>query len=261
MLLAEQIDESIVIPIVYASEARYIGASPGCQAASSAASSALSSSASAAGPAASMAPSDATHQWTVSVRSGCVGGDNILPLFFEKISFYLHESFQPPRREFTRPPYAVAESGWGEFDIAIELICRDRARTRIEVTHPLRLYPPTINAVSLPPSARPVVYETCDRIVFYKTDIKFPAGFDWESLRKNAALLAPSEHFLQAEFETFAKVSYFSRRVDRLLAAARTQYLELSDQYEQLKRLQQEHAAQKKQQLLPPPKDRHRMRD
>ena len=59
-----------------------------------------------------------SHEWTVFVR----GQNNIdLQEVVESVTFQLHPSFAEPKRVLTEPPYEVTETGWGEFEIGIEI--------------------------------------------------------------------------------------------------------------------------------------------
>lgn len=59
-----------------------------------------------------------SHRWTVHVRGA---NDENLSWLIEKVVFHLHDSFTEPSRELFKQPYEVTETGWGEFDIAVEI--------------------------------------------------------------------------------------------------------------------------------------------
>ena len=59
-----------------------------------------------------------SHRWTVHVRGA---NDENLGWLVEKVVFHLHDSFTVPSRELFQQPYEVTETGWGEFDIAVEI--------------------------------------------------------------------------------------------------------------------------------------------
>ncbi|RMD45019.1 hypothetical protein DV735_g30, partial [Chaetothyriales sp. CBS 134920] len=55
---------------------------------------------------------------------------------FDKVTYILHESFgEKMRQEFTKPPFRVAEDGWGEFELGIEL--HDAAGKSHSLSHDL----------------------------------------------------------------------------------------------------------------------------
>ena len=62
------------------------------------------------------------------------------------------------------PPFEVTESGWGEFEINVQIYIHDCNEKPIEVSHILKLYPDgdqqQLNA------SKPVVSERYDEIVF-----------------------------------------------------------------------------------------------
>ena len=137
-------------------------------------------------------PTEHTHKWSIYVRHA---DDKDLSYIVSKVEFYLHPSFTNAIRgqspswsggmcasaalirtqqittdnspcvlssaEFTAPPFAVSETGWGEFDVTIKLYLRDPALEPITVTHKLALYPPTGQY-----NEKPVLSERYDEIVF-----------------------------------------------------------------------------------------------
>jgi YEATS domain-containing protein 1/3 len=64
-----------------------------------------------------------THDWTILVR-GEEGQD--IRHFVEKVIFFLHESFAKPKRVIKEPPYQVSESGYGSFNLPIEVHFRNK---------------------------------------------------------------------------------------------------------------------------------------
>lgn len=106
------------------------------------------------------ADESATHRWTLYVR-GPNGED--ISYFVSKVVFFLHESFAQSVRSVTNPPFEVTESGWGEFDARIRIFFKDARENPVEITHPLKLYPPG----NTPPVVkRPVIHEFYDEVVF-----------------------------------------------------------------------------------------------
>jgi hypothetical protein len=65
--------------------------------------------------------------------------------------------------ELATQPFAVSESGWGEFEVGITVFLLDKAADPIHVVHRLKLYPPP---GIQPCMEKPVVDEVYDEIVF-----------------------------------------------------------------------------------------------
>lgn len=102
-----------------------------------------------------------SHKWACYVRGA---GDEDLSIFIKKITFQLHSSFSNPCRVFERPPYEVHETGWGEFEILIQIYFHDPREKKIDIYHLLQLYPKTPGA-SLS-TKKPVISEHYDEIIF-----------------------------------------------------------------------------------------------
>jgi YEATS domain-containing protein 4 len=66
------------------------------------------------------------------------------------------------------PPYEVNETGWGEFEVIIELVFRDSKIKPVKLFHLLKLYPldalPSEQTLQL--DAPPVLYERYDELLF-----------------------------------------------------------------------------------------------
>ena len=89
-------------------------------------------------------PEGFTHDWTVFVR-GSEGND--ISHFVEKVIFHLHESFHKPKRAIKDPPYKLDESGYGSFELKIEVCFKTKDEPRrVHFTYdlflPLSGYPP-----------------------------------------------------------------------------------------------------------------------
>jgi len=104
-----------------------------------------------------------SHEWTVHVRSA--NGDEDAGLWIKRVVFQLHPTLQPPTRVIDSPPFEVTESGWGEFEIHMQIYVHDCNEKPIEVSHILKLYPDGDQSQQLNPS-KPVVAERYDEIVF-----------------------------------------------------------------------------------------------
>ncbi|KRT81064.1 hypothetical protein AMK59_5923 [Oryctes borbonicus] len=89
-------------------------------------------------------PEGFTHDWEVFVR----GYDSAeIHYYIEKVVFYLHETFQKPKRVVKEPPYSVKESGYAGFNLPIEIYLRNKDEPKkIKFNYDLHLQPngPTI---------------------------------------------------------------------------------------------------------------------
>ncbi|KAL1529731.1 hypothetical protein AB1Y20_000667 [Prymnesium parvum] len=106
-----------------------------------------------------------SHEWTVYVR--LINPDEDPSLFIKRVVFHLHPTLQPPTRVVETAPFMVAEQGWGEFEIHLQIYFHDSNDKPLELSHMLKLYP---EADSVQPGAaaanRPVVSERYDEFVF-----------------------------------------------------------------------------------------------
>ena len=87
----------------------------------------------------------------------------IKPLSFSSLHFYSSPL------EVTAPPYHVCETGWGGFDIAIDIQFRDPALPTLRLMHYLKLYSDGAGPHTAPSSSgadKPVVSEQFDELVF-----------------------------------------------------------------------------------------------
>lgn len=110
-----------------------------------------------------------THRWHVYLRAlDTLALD--LSHFIDHVEFVLHESFRPPSRIVSTPPYELVEHGWGEFDILVRVHFRCSVERPVEFYHPLKLFPAAPPGAPPGPPAEPtrtpVVAEFYDEIVF-----------------------------------------------------------------------------------------------
>ena len=131
------------------------------------------------------------YNWTVYIR-GMDRED--LSYFIRKVTFLLHDSFEPPLRGRNienrynyigvnmvnerknavceMAPFEVHESGWGEFSIGITVYFHDITIKPVEFFHHLKLFSdPSI--VSGGGIRRPVVAENYDEFVFFDVNEEF----------------------------------------------------------------------------------------
>lgn len=102
-----------------------------------------------------------SHKWACFVAG--VNSEDI-STFVKKVVFQLHPSFTNSSRVFDRPPYEVHESGWGEFEIMIQIHFHDSREKRIDIFHMLQLYPkqPGVSQST----KKPVINDQYDEIIF-----------------------------------------------------------------------------------------------
>ena len=103
---------------------------------------------------------EATHKWCVYVRG--IHNENISN-FIKSVKFTLHDTFQNNIRTITKWPFELYETGWGEFDIKIQIQLIDETVKPIDLVHSLKFYHPPHSSGS---SKRPVVSENYDEIIF-----------------------------------------------------------------------------------------------
>lgn len=78
-----------------------------------------------------------THDWEVFVR-GCDDAD--IHYYVEKVVFYLHETFEKPKRIIKEPPFLLKESGYAGFQLLIDIYLRNRDHPKkISFTYDLEL--------------------------------------------------------------------------------------------------------------------------
>lgn len=100
-----------------------------------------------------------THKWTVYVRG--IQNEDLSP-YIRRVTFNLHQSFEKPKRVIEKPPFAVTETGWGEFEIQIQIMLTTPSEKTFELFHFLRLF----HQEDSPLSKKPVVSEHYDEIIF-----------------------------------------------------------------------------------------------
>ena len=103
---------------------------------------------------------EATHKWCVYVRG--VHNENISN-FIKSVKFTLHDTFQNNIRIINKWPFELYETGWGEFDIKIQIQLIDETVKPIDLVHSLKFYHQPHSSGS---SKRPVVSENYDEIIF-----------------------------------------------------------------------------------------------
>ena len=112
------------------------------------------------------ATDQATHSWTVYTRSP---REEDMSAAVKKVTFKLHQSFANPNVDVKAAPFELQESGWGEFDLLIELHFHDDVQEGpVELLHSLRLG----LDVHGNPQRRPYVHEAYVELVFWEPTVE-----------------------------------------------------------------------------------------
>ena len=129
-----------------------------------------------------------SHEWTVYVR----GQNNAdLSRVIESVTFQLHPSFAEPKRVLTEPPYEVTETGWGEFEIGIEIKFRPEVGEEKEkLMTNLKLFPDADEVAKSGPQTtkKPLVVENREELIFHKPRKSF-----WEKVVKKSKRVLEEE--------------------------------------------------------------------
>ncbi|WWC91675.1 uncharacterized protein L201_006621 [Kwoniella dendrophila CBS 6074] len=107
------------------------------------------------------APAGHTHRWTVFLTSAATppprrsesgeiikddidwlpGGADDLSYLIKKVTFKLHDTYPSPNRAFDKPPFAVTETGWGEFVVQIRIqFIPESSEKPLTLNHPIKLH-------------------------------------------------------------------------------------------------------------------------
>ncbi|WWC71993.1 uncharacterized protein I206_105952 [Kwoniella pini CBS 10737] len=107
------------------------------------------------------APPGHTHRWTVFFTSATSpppdrlpsgelvkesidylpGGADDLSYLIKKVTFKLHDTYSSPNRAFDKPPFAVTETGWGEFVVQIRIqFIPESSEKPLTLNHPIKLH-------------------------------------------------------------------------------------------------------------------------
>ncbi|ODQ50628.1 subunit of both the NuA4 histone H4 acetyltransferase complex and the SWR1 complex [Saitoella complicata NRRL Y-17804] len=126
---------------------------------------------------------DHTHEWTISVQG--VNGEDI-SYFVKKVMFKLHDTYANSMRTVESPPFAVTETGWGEFDIAIKVFFVPDPSAAVategkplQVYHHLKLHPYGPDAERIKAEGLPVSSWSYDEVIFNE-----PTEAMWDVLKQ-----------------------------------------------------------------------------
>ncbi|TGZ80560.1 SAS complex, SAS5 subunit/transcription initiation factor IID, subunit 14 [Ascodesmis nigricans] len=61
------------------------------------------------------------REWSIRIYLIGPNGEDLPANVFDKVTYELHPTFGNPTRVLKKPPFLLAEQGWGEFDIPIHL--------------------------------------------------------------------------------------------------------------------------------------------
>lgn len=109
----------------------------------------------------------ATHKWCLYVRGN---NNEDLSYLIKEVTFTLHNSFKNHIRVINKHPFKVYESGWGEFDVKIQIALKDPNFRVIEFVHFLKLHP---NSNQVSSSKKPVINENYEEIVIVNPRLEF----------------------------------------------------------------------------------------
>lgn len=109
----------------------------------------------------------ATHKWCLYVRGN---NNENLSYLIKEVSFTLHNSFKNHVRVINKHPFRVYESGWGEFDVKVQITLKDPNFRAIEFVHFLKLHP---NSNQISSSKKPVINENYEEIVIVNPRLEF----------------------------------------------------------------------------------------
>ena len=168
-----------------------------------------------------------SHEWTVYVR----GQNNVdLSRVIESVTFQLHPSFAEPKRVLTEPPYEVTETGWGEFEIGIEIKFRPEVGEEKEkLMANLKLFPDADEVAKSGPQTtkKPLVVENREELIFHKPRKSF-----WEKVVKKSKRVLEEEEGEKDEDET-NNINNNDRKKQKKVAFAYDEY-EAKSKYEAL---------------------------
>lgn len=159
----------------------------------------------------------ASHKWTVYLRSAT---SEDLSHVISKVVFILHNSFQVPTRDVLQPPFQVSETGWGEFDIIVQIHFADDAEEKpVELTQSLKLY--SENEPQPTSTKKAVINELYEEIVFHQ-----PSKAFYERVKAHIPRPAPTSsldpHFLKySDLEEVERIQAAQVKVDEMTASLR----------------------------------------
>lgn len=117
----------------------------------------------------------ASHKWCVFVRGN---NNEDITSVVKEVAFTLHSSFTNPVRRLTTSPFEIYESGWGEFEIKIQITLHDPSLRVLEFSHALKLYPFLSHQTQS--TKKPVMSESYDEIIIINPKVEYFPNIDDE---------------------------------------------------------------------------------
>jgi YEATS domain-containing protein 4 len=152
-----------------------------------------------------------THKWKVFVQ-GFNGRD--ISHYISHVVFRLHNSFEQPLRRIDNFPWEVNETGWGEFEVAIELHLKDPTLQSITLLHLLKLYPSTTSTTAEINLSHPVISEKFEELVFIQPltptmakALQFESEGNFFSVKSNY-----DDKFLESQLNSLASARDFIKK-------------------------------------------------
>ncbi|KAL4932867.1 YEATS domain-containing protein YAF9 [Aspergillus undulatus] len=107
---------------------------------------------------------DHTHSWRVYVKG--VNNEDI-SYWVKKVQFKLHETYPQNIRTVEHPPFEVAETGWGEFEIQIKVYFVPESMEKPQTLwHSLKLHPYGPDAEGKKERREVVISQNYEEVVF-----------------------------------------------------------------------------------------------
>ncbi|RZF49143.1 hypothetical protein LSTR_LSTR008429 [Laodelphax striatellus] len=104
-----------------------------------------------------------THEWTVYLKPYL---NEDISKYVRKVHFKLHDSYSTPNRIITKPPFEVAETGWGEFEISIKIYFYDPNERPVNLYHILKLFQGSEVANAATLGKHTIVSEFYEELIF-----------------------------------------------------------------------------------------------
>eukprot|EP00003_Mantamonas_plastica_P014092 TRINITY_DN2447_c0_g1_i1.p1 TRINITY_DN2447_c0_g1~~TRINITY_DN2447_c0_g1_i1.p1 ORF type:complete len:414 (+),score=111.51 TRINITY_DN2447_c0_g1_i1:88-1242(+) len=74
-----------------------------------------------------------THKYKLFVAGSCSAAPH--PAYIDTVTFTLHETFKNPVHVIEEPPFELSASGWGTFDVKVDITFTDSTREPLHLTH------------------------------------------------------------------------------------------------------------------------------
>lgn len=168
-------------------------------------------------------PEGHSHKWKIFVQ-GYQGED--ISHWVSHVIIRLHESFKDARRVIRAPPYEVNETGWGEFDVNIEIHAKDPKLRAVGFHHHLKLW--TADLLTNPAAewdgdidAAPLLSEKYEELIFTNpiSPCMRKAFDDFEALTDPPTLQSVESEFSdEYEAQTLEKIAQAKKQLSEMTA-------------------------------------------